>query len=70
MGMATYRSSAVQQGYVTYFSDDTPTAAVVGSGFNTTALLKLYSDGVTPTVDMELAFVSFQTGGTSNFVVN
>lgn len=69
-GFGTYRSSAVQQGYSTYYSEDTPTTSIVARGTNTDALLKLYSNGTTPTVDLEIDLVSMTTGSGSKVTIN
>lgn len=57
-GFGTYRGSVVQQAYCTYFSQHGQGNAVVARGTGNDALLKLYSDGTTPTVDLEIDLVS------------
>jgi hypothetical protein len=60
----------VQQAYQTIFGLDAAANSDTARGANTTAMLKLFSAGVTPTVDVEIALVSMSTGGTSNVVYN
>jgi hypothetical protein len=70
MGMGTYRSSAVSMGYVTYFSADAGGSSVVARGMNTTSLLRLFSDGTTPTVDLEINLTSMDDNGVTISWVN
>ena len=70
MGFATYRGGGAQGGYCVYYADDANTTAVNARGIDTTAVLKLFSAGVTPTVDAQASFVSFGSGASSNFVLN
>jgi hypothetical protein len=69
-GFATYRGAAVQQRYMTIYGLDASANSDTARGNGTGALLKLFSAGVTPTVDVEIALVSMSTGGTSNVVYN
>jgi hypothetical protein len=69
MGIGTYDGGVAQQWYSACWSQDNQAASQMVRGFNTTAILKGYNT-VSAGIDYVVSFVSFQTGATSNFVLN
>jgi len=69
VGFGTYRSSAVSQAYLSYWSDDGPTASVVCRGRGTGSILKTFNADAAA-VNMEVDLVSFASGTPSSFVLN
>jgi hypothetical protein len=70
-GTATFglgvAGSSTDRGYVAYRSETTVGTSNTAAGNNITRLLKLYSLATTPTVDVEVDFVSWDSDG---FTVN
>lgn len=69
IGFGTYRGAAVQQAYLTLWSDDTPTTSATCRGRGTGSILKTFNADLA-VVNQEVDLVSFNSGTPSNFVLN